>query len=61
MKPILKIGAGVHQGEFTFGMEVDVGLLSLRAVTYAAQVGEVAGTADALTDRRFALQLKLLI
>lgn len=55
---ILKIGLGLHQGYFSSGFQFDVGLLKLRAVTYAEELGPVAG--DNM-DRRYALQLKLLI
>lgn len=55
---ILKIGVGLHQGYFTSGFQLDVGLLKLRAVTYAEELGAAAGES---MDRRYALQLKLII
>ena len=55
---VLKIQTGLHQGYLTGGMQFDVGLLSLRAVSYAEEMGSVAGTSE---SRRYALQLKLLI
>jgi hypothetical protein len=58
---IIKLQTGLHQGELTGGMQFDVGLLNLRFVTYAEQLGPIAGQDDNLRDRRYALQLKLLI
>ena len=58
MGQILKWGVGLHQGYFTTGLQLDVGLLKLRAVTYAEELGPAAGTS---MDRRYALQLKLII
>lgn len=55
---ILKIQGGLHQGYLTGGMQFDVGILNLRLVTYAEELGEVAGS---VADRRYALQLKLII
>lgn len=58
---IIKVETGLHQGELSAGFEFDVFLLSIRFVTYAEQLGTVAGQDDNLRDRRYALQLKLLI
>ena len=58
---IIKIQTGLHQGELSGGFEFDVFLFSCRFVTYAEQLGTIAGQDDKLRDRRFALQLKLLI
>ena len=58
---IIKVQTGLHQGELTGGFQFDVGLLSLRMVSYAEQLGPIAGQDDNLRDRRYALQLKLLI
>lgn len=55
---IFKIGAGLHQGYFSAGFQIDVMLLKLRFVTYAEEMGPTSGTC---ADRRYALQLKLLI
>ena len=55
---ILKIGAGLHQGYFSAGFQIDAILLKLRFVTYAEEMGPASGTC---ADRRYALQLKLLI
>ncbi|MBF0440339.1 MAG: hypothetical protein HQK54_00380 [Oligoflexales bacterium] len=55
---IIKIQAGLHQGYLTGGFQFDVRLLKIRFATYAEEMGAVAGT---LQDRRYALQLKVLI
>lgn len=58
---IIKVQTGLHQGELSGGFEFDVFLFSCRFVTYAEQLGTIAGQDDKLRDRRYALQLKLLI
>lgn len=58
---IIKVQSGLHQGEFSGGFEFDVFLFSVRFVTYAEQLGTVAGQDDNLSDRRYAMQLKLFI
>ncbi len=58
---IIKIQSGLHQGELSGGFEFDVFLFTCRFVTYTEQLGAVAGEDDNLRDRRYALQLKLLI
>lgn len=58
---IIKVQAGLHQGELSGGFEFDVFLFTMRFVTYAEQLGTIAGQDDNLRDRRYALQLKLLI
>jgi hypothetical protein len=58
---LIKVQGGLHQGEFSGGFEFDVFLLAIRFVTYTEQLGVVAGENDNLRDRRYALQLKLLI
>ncbi|MGE0171821.1 MAG: hypothetical protein AB7T49_03515 [Oligoflexales bacterium] len=55
---ILKVQAGLHQGYLSGGLQLDVGLLNLRAVSYSEELGTVAGQVE---DRRYAVQLKLLI
>lgn len=55
---ILKLQMGLHQGYLSGGFQFDVRLLKLRFVTYAEEMGTSAGT---LQDRRYAVQLKLLI
>lgn len=55
---IIKLQAGLHHGYMSAGMQFDVGLFNLRAITYAEELGTVAGTVE---DRRYALQLKLLL
>ena len=57
----LKVQSGLYQGELSGGFELDVMLLSVRFATYAEQLGTVAGQHAALSNRRYALQLKLLI
>lgn len=58
---IIKVQSGLHQGELSAGFEFDVFLFSCRFATYAEQLGTVAGQDDDLSDRRYVLQLKLLI
>jgi hypothetical protein len=58
---IIKVQGGLHQGELSAGLQFDVGLLNLRLATYTEQLGPVAGQDEDLRDRRYALQLKLLI
>lgn len=55
---VLRFQAGLYHGYLTAGMQFDVGLLNLRIMTYAEELGSVAGFKE---DRRVALQLKLLI
>ncbi len=55
---LIKVQAGLHQGYMTGGFQFDVGLFNLRAVTYSEELGTTAGSIE---DRRYALQLKLLI
>ncbi len=55
---IIKLQLGLHQGYLTAGMQFDVRFLKIRLATYAEEVGSTAGT---LEDRRYVLQLKLLI
>ncbi len=57
---ILKLQTGLHQGYLTGGIQIDVGLLNLRMITYAEELGVAAGEAS-MADRRYALQFKLLI
>jgi hypothetical protein len=54
----LKIGLGLHQGYLSGGVQIDVGLLNLRFVSYAEELGVTAGEN---MDRRYAFQVKLLI
>jgi len=58
---ILKIDTGLHQGQITGGFEFDILLLAIRFATYTEQLGTIAGQDATLGDRRYALQLKLLI
>lgn len=58
---IFKVQTGLHQGELSGGFEFDVMLFTCRLVTYTEQLGTVAGEDENLRDRRYALQLKLLI
>ena len=57
---IIKVQSGLHQGEYSGGFEFDVFLFSARFATYAEQLGTIAGQDDSLSDRRYALQIKLL-
>jgi hypothetical protein len=55
---IIKVQAGLYQGYLTAGFQFDVGLINLRAVTYAEELGTQAGFKE---DRRYAVQIKLLL
>jgi hypothetical protein len=55
---ILKIQTGLYQGYFTAGLQFDVGLINLRVVSYAEELGTSAGYK---ADRRIAAQLKILL
>lgn len=55
---IIKLQAGLYQGYLTGGFQFDVGLLSLRLITYAEELAPVAGGVE---DRRYALQIKFLL
>jgi hypothetical protein len=57
-KQLLKVQAGLHHGYWTAGFQFDVGLLNVKATSYAEELGEVAGSNQ---DRRYALQFKLVI
>jgi hypothetical protein len=58
---IFKLQAGLHQGEFSGGFQFDAWLLVLRFATYAEQLGTTAGQDKLLADRRYVMQLKLLL
>ena len=58
---VLKLEAGLHQGELSGGFQLDAWLLILRFATYAEQVGTVAGDDALHSDRRYVAQFKLLI
>ncbi len=55
---ILKLQTGLYQGYLTAGLQFDVGLLSIRLVSYAEELGTTAGYK---ADRRIAAQLKFLL
>ncbi len=56
-----KLQAGLHQGEWTAGLQLDIMLLKLRLATYAEQLGTAAGQDEILSDRRYAMHLNLLL
>lgn len=55
---LIKLQTGLHQGYLSAGFQIDVGLLALRFATYSEELGNVAGKIE---DRRYLLQIKLLI
>ncbi len=57
----LKIQMGLKEGYWTAGIQLDAGLINLRVVSYAVDHGPVVGLHDKLAERRYALQLKILI
>lgn len=58
---ILKVQTGLSDGQLTAGTQIDVKLLKFRFATYAIDHGSIAGTNERLIDRRYLLQIKLLI
>ncbi|MCX6127302.1 MAG: hypothetical protein NTV34_21485, partial [Proteobacteria bacterium] len=58
---MFKVQAGLHQGEFSGGLQIDAWLLILRFATYAEQLGSTAGSDKLLADRRYLAELKLLL
>ncbi|SME89967.1 hypothetical protein [Pseudobacteriovorax antillogorgiicola] len=52
-----KVQGGLYKGYPTAGLQLDVGIINLRLVTYAEEIGSVAGYQP---SRRYALQIKLL-
>ncbi len=57
----LKIQGGLHQGEWTAGLQLDIVLLRLRLATYAEQLGTAAGQDELLSDRRYAIHMNLFL
>ena len=55
---LLKIQTGIYQGYYTAGINFDLFLLNIRAVTYAEDVGDFAGSME---NRVYMLELKLII
>jgi hypothetical protein len=55
---IFKLQAGLHQGSFSGGVEIDAWLLVFRFATYTEQLGSVAGENE---DRRFLAQIKAIL
>lgn len=54
--PLLDLRAGIHQGYYTLGVGVNLGLLRADVATYGVELGEYPGQ---LEDRRYAVQLSL--
>ncbi|MCB0367226.1 MAG: hypothetical protein H6624_08525 [Bdellovibrionaceae bacterium] len=54
--PLLDVRAGFHQGYYTLGAGLNVGLLRVEAATYGVELGEYPGQ---LEDRRYLLQIAL--
>lgn len=52
----IDLRAGLHQGYYTLGFGLSLGLLELDVATYGVELGEYAGQRE---DRRYALQLTL--
>lgn len=57
----LKVQGGIHQGEWTAGLQVKIPLLSLKFATYAEQLGTAAGQDDLLSDRRYVMSVNMLL
>lgn len=54
----LKVQAGLYKGWLTAGLQLDAGIVNLRLLSYAEELGETAGTKE---SRRYAFQIKLLL
>lgn len=52
--PMLDIRGGFHQGYYTLGLGLNLGLLRVDAATYGVELGEYAGQ---LEDRRYLLSI----
>lgn len=55
---VLRVQAGLYKGYLTAGLQLDGGVVNFKFVTYAEELGSVAGHKS---SRRYAIQLKLLI
>ncbi len=55
---IFKVSAGLKQGYLTGGFQLDMWLLKVRMATYAEELGTVAGSIE---DRRYMLEMKILL
>lgn len=51
--PVIDARAGFHQGYYTYGVGVDLGLFRVDAATYGVEMGEYPGQKE---DRRYVLQ-----
>ncbi len=58
---IIKLQTGLKEGYLSGGFQFDVRYINLKAVTYVVDHGPVVGLHEDLAERRFALQLKILI
>jgi hypothetical protein len=58
---VLKLQTGLMAGYGTGGVQIDAGLLKIRFATYAVDTGPVVGLNSVLVDRRYAIQVKILI
>jgi hypothetical protein len=61
MGKVFKVQMGLHQGEISGGFQLDAWLLVLRFATYAEQLGSYAGQDKLLADRRYLLEMKMLL
>lgn len=54
--PLIDLRAGMHQGYYTLGVGVNLGLVKLDAATYGVELGEYPGQHE---DRRYVLELAM--
>jgi len=59
-RDLIKLQTGLHQGEYTAGLQFDIGLLCLKLSTYKVQFGEFSGE-PSMGNRRYIAQLRVLI
>jgi hypothetical protein len=55
---VLKLQTGLYQGYPTAGFLFDIGIINVKLITYAEELGNVAGYKP---DRRYAAQIKLIL
>lgn len=54
--PLIDLRAGLHQGYYSLGAGLDMGIMRVDAATYGVEIGEYPGQ---LEDRRYIVQLAL--
>lgn len=55
---VIRIQTGLYQGYMSGGFQFDIGIINLKLITYAEELGTVAGYKP---DRRYAAQIKVIL